>query len=109
MSLSLTSQATWQSILDMTERMRALSDQQEWEKVASLACERQAKLESFFNSSDISAGEEASRVAQGIQQIIKIDQLLMVAGTKLKAEIGDSLHSMTSNRKAIQQYEGFKR
>lgn len=109
MALSLTSQATWQSILDMTERMRVLSDQQEWQKVASLAGERQAKLESFFNSSAISAGEEATKVAQGIQQILKIDRLLMAEGLKLKAEIGDSLHSMTSNRKAIQQYEGFKR
>lgn len=109
MALSVTSKAAWQSILEMTERMQALSDQQEWEKVASLASERQSKLENFFNSSTISAGEEANRVAQGIQQILKIDQLLMTAGTKLKAEIGDTLHGMNTNRKAIQQYEGFKR
>ncbi len=109
MALSATGQATWQSIMDMTERMRMFSDQQEWEKLVSLAAERQTRLEKFFNSSVITAGDEVSKIAEGIKRILAQDRLMMAAGIKLKAEIGDALHSMTNNRKAIQQYEGCKR
>lgn len=106
--MSATARTTWQTILEMTGRMQLLSEQEEWESLASLAVERQAALEHFFASSDI-AVDEVVEISQGIQQMLAADRQLMSLSVTSLAEISDTLHGLSNSRKAIQQYENCRR
>jgi len=93
----------WQAILNMTETMHLLVEQEEWQALVDAESERQRLIQLFF-SIPVST-DESEMVAEGIQAILHSDSELMVKGSGLKKEAADVLMKIASSRKGISAYQ----
>jgi len=96
----------WQNIMQMTEQLRELSTQEDWQKMNEVSTQRQIKLEHFFASSV--AESEVELVAEGIQKILHSDQILMQISQKQKQQISSEVQKISSGRQAVKAYGQFK-
>ena len=103
MSSAQTRQLQWQKILDMTRRMRQLSEKENWAAVLEVQGERQSLIETFF-ASPVNESE-AEQLADGIRAIMQSDQQLMQQGAEQYKQLGQSLLNMSTSRKAINAYD----
>jgi hypothetical protein len=93
----------WQAILNMTESMHILAEQEEWQALVAAESERQRLIQSFF-ATPVSAGESAL-IAEGIQAILHSDGELMAKGSRLKQDAADVLMKIAGSRKGINAYQ----
>jgi len=96
----------WQNIMQMTEQLRELSAQEDWQKMNKVSTQRQIKLEHFFATKV--AENEVELVANGIRQILHSDQVLMQISQKQKQEVSLEVQKISSGRQAVKAYGKFK-
>ena len=92
----------WQVIMNMTESMHILAEQEEWQALVEAESERQGLIQAFF-ASPVSA-EESAFIAEGIKKILHSDAELIVQGSRLKDEAANVLMKISGSRKAINAY-----
>lgn len=92
----------WQPIEVLTEKMRGLAEEGEWEEIPPIELERRALLETFFNTPV--TPEEAPEVAARIQALLAQDKIMMGMGSKASASLLGKLSTFATGRKAQQAY-----
>ena len=92
----------WISILQMTEKMHLLSDDENWDAITDLELSRKKKLESFFSTPILD--DETDEISKGLSQILKSDHLLADKMKQLQQKISKSVKEISSNRQAIKAY-----
>ena len=92
----------WQPIEQLTEKMKVLAEQGEWEELPAVELERRALLETFFNTPVIP--EDAPEVAERIKTLLAQDKEMMGMGTEASAQLLGKLNTFATGRKAQQAY-----
>ncbi|VAW58856.1 hypothetical protein MNBD_GAMMA08-1601 [hydrothermal vent metagenome] len=92
----------WESILKMTEDLQLLSATQNWQKMNDISTQRQARLARFFSVSVTDS--EAEIVAQGIQKILKSDQLTKQVCRQHQKGISSEVQKINTGRQALKAY-----
>ena len=92
----------WKNILQMTDQMQLLSDDEKWEAITGLELSRKKKLETFFLT-PVSESESAE-IGDGLSQILKSDRLLADKMQELQQTISKSVKEISTNRQAIKAY-----
>lgn len=92
----------WQPIETLTEKMRGLADEGEWEDIPSIELERRGLLETFFNTPV--TPEDAPEVAERIQALLAQDEVMMGMGSEASASLLGKLNTFATGRKAQQAY-----
>lgn len=90
----------------LTQEMltQAQCNEIDWQALANMAQRRQALLENIFTGLDALSPQEASEIERVLQAVKSSDQQLQELGSTHKQELLESLRSMLTSQKAIQQY-----
>ena len=102
MSLTPQRQQQWQQIMHLGQQMVELAAVEEWQKIADIGADRQAKLQAFFQ--DPVSAEEAAEIAEGIQRLLESDRQLAETGLRARQKVMGAIHDMVSGRKAVAAY-----
>lgn len=100
-------QQLWQGILQMSDKLKQLSDDQDWSAMIDLEARRNEKIQAFFASGISQA--DANEVAQGIRKILNNDSHLLGLAQKQQQTMHSSVQKITSSRQAIKAYGGFQK
>ena len=107
MSLPQQRMQQWQNILQMTEQLQQLSAEENWEALTELESQRMTRLKDFFSTPVLEV--EAAVIAEGIQDILKSDQLLLQAGQNSQQALANSVQKISTGRQAIKAYSHFQK
>ena len=92
----------WQPILELTEKMKGLAAEGEWEEIPAIELERRALLETFFQH-PISE-EDSPHIADLIKALMAEDKALVSQGKQASQELLGKLSTFATGRKAKQAY-----
>lgn len=93
----------WTSIIDISNRMWILAQDDEWEQIAKLESQRQNLIKNFF-AIPVSL-EESNTVRDGIHKIVRIDKQIITKGKEHKEKIGYKLKDFRTGKKALNAYK----
>jgi hypothetical protein len=89
-------------ILRLTRQMLEAARASDWLTVTTLESQQQDQLKHFF--SQPAQANETTWLAQGIQQVLKLNDEIMSLGENGKQEIIENLSNVTNGKKAAQAY-----
>jgi hypothetical protein len=92
----------WQPILILTEKMKGLASNGEWEEIPPIELERRALLETFFQHPITE--EDSPQVAELIRALMAEDKALVSQGKQASQELQGKLNTFATGRKAKQAY-----
>ena len=96
-------QQQWQAILDKTQQMGAMAEDEQWPELVEVEAERQKMIESFFATKV--SDEEAGIIADGIREIMNSDNSLAIMAARLKSEAVGKLTGIANVKKAVKAYD----
>ena len=101
--MNISRQQQWQAILDKTQQMSVMADDEQWPDLVETEAERQKMIESFFETEV--TDEEASVIAEGIREIMNSDNSLAVMAARLKSDAVGKLTGISNVKKAVKAYD----
>ena len=96
----------WQDILQMTEQLHQLSEEENWQLMIELESKRFSRLKHFFSIPVSDA--EAADIAEGIRHIAQSDENLLQLGKLRQQQTSESVQKISSGRQAIKTYRNFQ-
>jgi len=99
----LSIEQTANKILRLTQAMRSMADDQDWDQFAHLEIERQRSLEYLFKHPDIA--NALQDVADTLRQVIQLDQESIALGEAAKRLLAEKLNLGSPQHAAISAYK----
>ena len=93
----------FEEILLLSRKMLEEINAEDWEAMLVLEGRRQKMLQAYF--SEPVSREEAERVADGIREMLDIDQSLMQKSRKMLETISGSLKNFKNGSSAVSAYQ----
>jgi hypothetical protein len=95
-------QEQFAAILRLSRQMLDAARASDWLEVSNLESQRQDQLKNFF--SQPAQANETTWLAQGIQQVLKLNDEIMSLGEEGKQEILKNMSDLSNGKKAAQAY-----
>jgi len=92
----------WQSILQLTQQLKQMFVDEEWESMMALESKRQQMLQGYF-ASPVSPSE-AEGIASEIKRMLHINKEIIEGGQAKQSELSGSVQQLSANRQAIHAY-----
>ncbi len=93
--------ALLEQALDMTCRMLALAEQDQWQEVIGLEARRRGVLEQAFASMEPLNEAQAEQV----RRILALDKGLIEASTRVRDQLGEALEQINRGNRANHAYQ----
>ena len=97
----------WQNILQLTQQLKQMFADEEWESMTSLEAQRQEMLKDYFETPVSPA--EAENIATEIKQMLRINNEIIQGGQSKQSELSSSALQLSSNRQAIHAYHDMQK
>jgi len=97
----------WQNILQLTQQLKQMFADEEWESMTSLEAQRQEMLKGYFETPVSPA--EAENIATEIKQMLRINNEIIQGGQSKQSELSSSALQLSSNRQAIHAYHDMQK
>ena len=92
----------WQNILQLTQELKQMFVDEEWESMTALESKRQQMLKGYFETPV--SPDEAEDIAFEIKQMLHINNEIIKGGQTQQSELSSSAQQLSSNRQAIHAY-----
>jgi Flagellar protein FliT len=92
----------WQNILQLTQQLKQMFIDEEWESMTELESKRQQMLKGYFETPVSPA--EAEDIASEIKQMLHINNEIIQGGQSKQSKLSSSAQQLSSNRQAIHAY-----
>jgi len=92
----------WQNILQITQQLKQMFADEDWESMTSLEAQRQTMLKGYF-ATPVSP-TEAEDIASEIKQMLHINNEIIQSGQSKQSELSSSALKLSGNRQAIHAY-----
>ena len=99
-------QQKWQTILQVSQQLKQMTVEEDWESMTELEMKRQLLLKDYFT--DVIATDDAMKVTAEIEQIqliMSLNEDLIKQGRAKQLELTEAVQQLSSNRQAINAYE----
>jgi len=97
----------WQNILHLTQQLKQMFIDEEWESMTALESKRQEMLKDYFETPV--SPSEAEEIAFEIKQMLHINKDIIEGGQAKQSELGSSAQTLSSNRQAIHAYHDIQK
>ena len=97
----------WKNILQLTQQLKQMFVDEEWESMTALESKRQQMLQGYF-ASPVSPGE-AEVIASEIKQMLHINKEIIEGGQTKQSELSGSVQQLSTNRQAIHAYHNVQK
>ena len=98
-------QQQWQNILQVSQQLKQMTVEEDWESMTELEMERQQLLKDYF--ADLISTDDAMKVTaeiEQIQQMMSINEELINQGRAKQLELANAVQELSANRQAINAY-----
>jgi len=92
----------WQNILQLTQELKQMFVDEEWESMTALESKRQQMLKGYFDTPVSPA--EAEDIATEIRQMLHINNEIIEGGQSRQSTLSSSAQQLSNNRQAIHAY-----
>ena len=92
----------WKNILQLTQQLKQMFVDEDWESMTALESKRQQMLKGYFET-PVSASE-AQGIASEIKQMLDLNTKIIEGGQLKQSEFSDSARQLSNNRQAIHAY-----
>ena len=99
-------QQKWQTILQVSQQLKQMTVEEDWESMTELEMKRQLLLKEYFT--DLIATDDAMKVTaeiEQIQQMMSLNEDLIKQGRAKQLELTEAVQQLSNNRQAINAYE----
>lgn len=93
-------QATFNHILEVTDKMLGSASNDQWDELFSLEKQRDALIKKYF----INIALKDEGLAEAIRQVLSKDLEIQVKVKQERDRLGQSLQKMTHGKNAVQSY-----
>jgi len=97
----------WQNILQLTQQLKQMFIDEEWESMTALESKRQQMLKGYFETPV--SPSEAEAIAFEIKQMLHINADIIEGGQAKQSELSSSAQTLSSNRQAIHAYHDIQK
>ncbi len=97
----------WNNILQLTQQLKQMFVNEEWESMTALESKRQQMLKGYF-ATPVSP-DEAEVLAFEIKQMLHTNKEIIEGGRAKQSELSSSAQQLSSNRQAIHAYHDIQK